>query len=186
MRIICPWVTLHPETKAALEADGQTPEYAYVGRSPEAYHDLLEQVWRRGNGFLVVEHDIVVTPGVLRQLWECACDWGGRAYSIGTAYDSYLGCAKFSDALVGGNPGVFDAVANLRPDGTPKRYWGRLDTRLKQVLENMGQTMHIHWPAVDHLNPDKGTPFVNCVQCGAAIPDEIVRLGPPMKCPRCG
>jgi len=186
MRVVVPYAKLYPETREALEADGVEAEYVDVGRDPTAYHWLLEQLWGKSHGFIVVEQDIVVRPGCVAELESCPEPWCGFAYSIGTTYGSFLGFVKFSDDLVAHHPGVFLGIASLRDDGTPRRYWGRLDTRLKQVLEDReGQRMHIHWPAVDHLNPDKGTPIVNCVRCGAAIPDVIVRQGPPMRCPRC-
>ena len=179
-----PYVTLYPETRAALEADGIAAEYVDVSGSPSAYHDALEAVWRGGVGFTVVEQDIVVWPGALKALWACEWDWCGYAYSIGTHYGSYLGCVRFSDELVAGFPGAFDAIAVLPPDGTPRRYWGRLDTRLKSVLETAGHEMHVHWPLVGHLNPDKPDPIINC-RCGRAVPYEIVRFGPPWRCGQC-
>jgi hypothetical protein len=186
VRVVVPYAVLAPETRAALEADGVVAEYVFVGADPTAYHGLVERLWSEGDGFLIVEQDIVVRPGSVAELADCPEPWCGFAYSIGTSYGSYLGCARFGRDLVLGHPGVFAAVANLRDDGTPRRYWGRLDTRMKAVLEDHeGQRMHVHWPALDHLNTDKGTPIVNCVQCGAAIPDEIVRQGPPVECPRC-
>lgn len=184
MRVICPWTDLRPETRAALEADGIEAEYVNVNGSQTAYHELLERTWREGRGFVIVEHDIVPWPGALRTLWDCSCDWGGYAYPTSTAWNAWLGCTKFSDALVVGVPALWDAIANLRYDGTNRKYWGRLDTRMKQVLEDsQGLRMHVHWPAVGH--PTKVPPIMNCA-CGKGIPDEVARLGPPWYCPACG
>lgn len=188
MRVVVPYSTLYPETRAALEADGIDAEYVYVGVGQDStYHDLVERLWAEGRGWINVEQDIVPWPGALRQLWDCPCEWGGFAYGLAMGYGAYLGCTKFSDSLVRERPGVVAAVAYLRDDGAPRRYWGRLDTRLKQVLEDQEQlTMHIHWPAVRHLNPSQRVPIFNCPRCGAAVPDERVQQGPPpYPCERC-
>jgi hypothetical protein len=178
MRLIVPYAALRPETRAALEADGREAEYVHVGGSPEAYHGLLESVWREGRGFILVEQDIVVWPGALAALEACPEPRCGMAYSLSTGYGSWLGCARFSDRLVADNPGVFQAIDALPFDGTPRRYWGRLDTRLDTVLaQQVGAPMHVHWPAVGHLNPAQQAPVLN-MRCGHPVPDEIVQWGP--------
>ena len=182
-----PYVTLYPETRAAREADGIAAEYVDVSGSPSAYHEHLERTWAEGAGFINIEQDIVVRPGLIRELVECREPWCGAPYAISTAIGSWLGCVRFSDELVGGYPGVWTAVDNLPPDGTPKRYWGRADTRLKRVLEEqVGLTMDLHWPAITHLNPAQQPPIFNCGRCGTALPWEVVRERPPWRCPRCG
>jgi hypothetical protein len=177
VRVIVPYARLYPETKAALEADGWTPEYVRVGHDPTAYHTLVEGAWRQGETFAIIEQDIVPWPGSLTDLRDCPQPWCGFAYSLSTGYGAYLGCTRFDGAMLRERSGVFDAIANLPPDGTPRRYWGRLDTRLKQVLEDGGLRMHVHWPAVGHLNPDQQPPIVNR-SCGHEVPDWVVRMGP--------
>ena len=194
MRVICAYSTNlagerapYPETREALEADGIEAEYVYVGGSPTAYHELLARVWAEGQGFVNVEQDIVVRPGLIRELEACPEAYCGAPYAISTTIGSWLGCVRFSDVLVTGWPSVFNAIDSLLPDGTPRKYWGRLDTRLKQVLEShLGLTMHLHWPAVEHLNPAQRPPIYTCSACGLALPWEVVREEPPWRCPRCG
>lgn len=187
MRVVVPYATLYPETKVALESDGYLPEYRYTGATQSAYHETLAELWRAGEAFTVVEQDIVVWPGALAVLEACPEPWCGFAYELSTGYGAYLGCTRFSQALLREHVGVFEGVDHLRPDGTPPRYWGRLDTRLKQVLETEGLRMHIHWPVVGHLNPSQQ--FIgafNCGRCGAAIPRETTDAGPaPYPCARC-
>lgn len=184
MRIIVPYATLFEETRSALDATGRAIEYVDVGHSPTAYHELLLNVWHAGEAFLVVEQDIVPWDGAIDELEECPSPWCGRGYNLGTHIGAYLGFTRFSDALVCDNPGVIDAIDRLAPDGTPRRYWGRLDTRLKQVLEDqLGLTVDLHWPAVEHLNPDKGRFVANCVRCGEPIPwATILKSPPPYTC----
>jgi hypothetical protein len=184
---VVPFAALWPETRAALEADGRQAEYVHVGHSQTAYHELLLSLWREGRGFAIVEQDIVVFPGALAEMEACPEPWCGRAYNLGTHLGSYLGCAKFSDTLVRDCPSVIDAIDRLPPDGTPRRYWGRLDSRLKQVLEDqLGLRQHIHWPAVEHLNPDKGRFVANCVRCGGPIPWSTILASPPPYPHDCG
>lgn len=179
MRVVVPYAVMFPGVREALSADGREPEYVWVGGSPEAYHGLLERLWAEGRGWLNVEQDIVVYPGALAAMEACPEPWCGTAYSLSTGYGSYLGCAKFSDALVADSPGVFEWIAQARPDGTPRRYWGRLDTRLATALhDRLGLSIHVHWPAVGHLNPSQQPPHVNRPGCGHRIPDEVVRQGP--------
>ena len=180
MRIVVPFAKLWDETKAALEADGRAAEYHYVGGSPTAYFELLQSVWAQGEAFTVIEQDIVPYVGAIAALEACSQPWCGFAYSMGGSMEAALGCTRFSDELVKDNPGVIDAIAQLPFDGiTDRRHWGRLDSRLAQVLhDQLGLTMCVHWPAVGHLNPDKEPLRANCVHCGEAIPWATIMAGP--------
>ena len=184
MRVVVPWAKEFPEVRAALEADGIEAEYFYVGGSPTAYHELFLELWHSGQGWINVEQDIIPYPGAIADLEQCSCKWGGKPYWLGSVFGAYLGLTKFSDELVRDNPGVMDALDTLRDDGTPRRYFGRLDSRLGQVLnDQVGIAIETHWPAVVHLNPDKQMHGgVNCVECGRAIPWRVLRLGPPWPC----
>ncbi len=186
-RVVVPYARLYPETKAALEAAGVAAEYVNVAGDPTAYHGLVERLWADGTGWVNVEQDIVVRPGVVEELWACERDWCGFAYGIHMGYGAYLGCTKFSARLCREHPGVVAALDQLPHDGTPRRYWGRLDTRLLQVLEqHEGLRIHTHWPAVGHLNPEQQVPIFNCPRCGGAIADSEVQKGPPpYRCPKC-
>lgn len=159
MRVVVPYVKLYAETRDALVEDGVLADYVSMAGDGTAYHGLLESLWADGDGFIIVEQDIVVRPGVIAELEACQRDWCGFTYALSSGYGAYLGCTKFSRRLLQDHPGVFSAIAALPFDGTPRRYWGRLDTRLKQVLEdNEGQRMHIHEPPVLHLNPVQQLP----------------------------
>ncbi len=182
-----PYARLYPETRAALDAAGVNAEYVNVAGDDYAYHALLSRMWSYGSGFINIEQDIVVRPDTVALLEACPEEWCGWAYPISAGYGSWLGCVKFSDSLVRDRPGAFDATVNLPYDGTPRRHWARIDTRLAVVLEqHEGLRMHVHWPAVGHLNPLQRPPIYNCTRCGAAIPDALVSAGPgPYACGRC-
>ncbi len=196
MRVVVPYAEsawegrpgVYPETRAALAADGQEPEYVDVGGSRTAYHDLLALLWADGRAFVVVEQDIVVRPGVVAELAACPRDWCGFAYSLSTGYYvGGLGCTRFAERLLRERPSVPAALDALPPDGLPRRWWQRLDTRLKSYLEGEGLSIHGHWPAVGHLNV--GQQFrgaANCSRCGAPVPRERLVAGPPpYDCERC-
>ncbi len=185
MRVIVPYATLWPETKAALEADGRQCEYIYVGGSPTAYHDLIAGVWAEGHAFTVIEQDIAPYPGAVAELEACLQPWCGHPYWIGTTFGTYLGCTRFSEEFVHANPGVMDECVAIADSATPPKYWGRVDTRLGQVLnDHYGLTVHNHYPAVDHLNPDKALRGgINCTECGEPIAwKAVMRTPPPWPC----
>ncbi len=155
-----------------------------MSASETAYHDLLARTWADGAGFVVIEHDIVVYPGAIRAMLDCPEPWCVTVYRCNSEYDGYLGCVRFSDALVRAEPDALDAAGRLTY-GPPPRYWGWVDNRLGQVLTDRGYRKHRHWPAVTHLRAYPQAVAWNC-RCGAAIPEEIVASGPPPHlCPAC-
>jgi len=188
VKVVVPYATLFPETKAALEADGVTAEYVDVGGSPTAYHELLLRVWFEGQGFTIVEQDIVPRPGCIAELEACPEPWCGFSYGISGGFIVALGLTRFSDALVRDHPTVMEALDSLPWDGTPRRYWGRLDTRIaQQLMDHERLKVHRHLPSVRHLNPSQQLPHYNCVTCGAEIPVEVMMLNgdPPYPCAAC-
>ena len=171
-----------PETRAALTADGRDPEYVRVGPGTDsAYFELLRAVWAKGESFIVVEHDLVPYPGAIAELEECDQPWCGKPYSLSTGVaGSCLGCTRFSAELLRAEPDAIEKTVILRQDVTARFHWSRLDSRLREVLEERGYFFHSHWPAIDHLNPNQvfhGA--VNCVQCGAPFSTETMMTMPP-------
>lgn len=63
-----------------------------------------QDVWRRGETFINVEHDVVPRVEVLREMWECPEDYCLTQYAYPWAgspvTDSPIGCAKFSDRFI--------------------------------------------------------------------------------------
>lgn len=192
MRVIVPYATdtrtgqlgPYPETRAALEAQGIEAEYVYTGKSPEDYHELLSGLWREGTGWINIEQDIVPWPGAIAELEACPEELCAFPYELSTGWGAWLGCTKFSTELIAREPGLFHGMAALPFDGTPKRYWGRLDTRMYEVLERAGRIRHLHWPAVEHLHESQK--FNGSFSCphGKAIPREVLMRQPwPYPCP---
>ncbi len=173
MKVVVPYATLYPETRAALEADGIEARYAFVGGSPEAYYWLVRELWESGKGWVNCEQDIVPWRGAVRALTECPEGWCSCPYELSTGLGAWLGFTKFEGSFTRDRLGAVAATDVLPPDGTPKRYWGRLDTRLVQVLEREGLKPHLHYPLVGHLNPAQQFNGVFNYSCGHEVPRDI-------------
>jgi hypothetical protein len=184
VRVVVAYAELYPETRAALEADGIKAEYEFTGSSQTAYFELMARLWKEQEAFTVIEQDIVVWPGAIAVLEACSEPLCGFAYELSTGWGSWLGCTRFSKQVIAAEPGLFQAIDALPFDGTPKRYWGRLDTRLFQVLEAGGWKKHVHWPSVRHLH--EAQRFVGAFHCphGRPIPRAVLERQPwPYPCP---
>lgn len=186
MEVVVPYATdvrtglqgPYPETKAALEAQGFEPWYVNTGGQPTDYYDLLKRLWHKGETFCIVEQDIVPWPGALGALEACPQGWCGFSYQLSSGYGAWLGCTRFRAEFVRARPGVPEAIAALPDHGTPARYWGRLDTRLAEVLEREGLKIHVHWPAVGHLNPAQQFFGAYNYPCGHSVPLEVMESQP--------
>lgn len=170
---------LRPETAAAAPS----AQFVDVAAADTAYWDLLASLWRAGETFILVEHDIVPPDGALDGLWACERDWCGLPYPVGDHFGIFNGCTKFGAALLERFP---LAVEQMR-----SHHWASLDSQLIAYLQRQDPTLapHIHWPAAQHLSHEYDTlsrVFANCGACGAALTWETLRLGPEATCPRCG
>lgn len=74
---------------------------------PQHYGRLVKHMWGIGNGFVLVEDDVVPWPGAINQMLECGEDW--CAFEFPRTQPTYeprsgwclgLGCVRFSHALV--------------------------------------------------------------------------------------
>lgn len=136
--------------RLALRQDGVEPLLHYM-TDEEEYYRLLSTLWREKEGFLVVEHDIVVWPGAIQQLIDCPEPWCAMPYysAVGWIEDG-LGCTKFGPSLLQQYP-----AALKEPFPTccshSKHYCG-LDRLIAHRLEKLGVLVHVHGPAVVNLN----------------------------------
>jgi hypothetical protein len=153
-----------PAVESALRLSGVRYAVETLGAADDAYWALLAGLWDEGEGFLVIEHDIVIRPTTIHELVECPEPWccapypymGGKGTIIG------LGCTKFSTELIAAVP---DALARagemtdlprapdypVRHDHPPK-HWCRLDSRLQRALVDSGSHPHFDHDPVEHLN----------------------------------
>lgn len=125
-----------------LEAQGVDYELADVSGSDEAYPDLLGSLWRHGEPFVVVEHDILPWPGAVHELIDCPEPLCGFPYVLGNRIGAYLGCTRISARVI---------AATQYP--WPHRSWAGLDLAIFAMVRSAGFGFHVHHPAVVHLNP---------------------------------
>lgn len=144
MKVVVPYVDLHPLTLAALQRYAPDADLADIGKAYDAFWRFLAQLWDEGEGFLLVEHDIEIHAEVIPQLEGCPESWcvfpfpgAGGALLYGS-----LGCTRFSTELIA-------KVPNLMKD-LCVRDWRRLDSEITPALERAGCTRHYHEPPVPH------------------------------------
>jgi len=136
--------------RLALRQDGIEFKLHYVDQD-ESYYDLLSGLWADQQGFIIVEHDIVVWPGAIGQLEECPEPWCLYPYyaSVGWCSDA-LGCTKFSAELLRQYP---DVLKEPFPTCcSHSKYWCGLDRLIAHRLKEYGVEPHVHSPAVVNLN----------------------------------
>lgn len=111
MKIIAPFTKIAPGVAEALDATGWPWEAISVAGDDEAYFRLYQRLWHEGEGFIGVEHDVIVAPGTLTELAECPEDWCAAPIPYLTDVRYGLGCVKFSDHLLEEFPDAIEQVA---------------------------------------------------------------------------
>jgi hypothetical protein len=111
------------------------------------YGEHLARLWREGEGFVLVEHDVVPWPGAVRGLAECSYGWCAHAYPWDDdGLVTSLGCVKFGYQVLQRFPALPDAWA-----GVP---WRDVDGHLLHALSRAYMvTVHEHLPPVAHARP---------------------------------
>lgn len=116
----------------------------------------MERLWRDGETFCLVEHDVVPTPLMLARLEACPEPWCSHCYADpGYPRLPMLGLCRFSRALLARRTEV--GVHVLRTDGHRTRTvgWRSLNETLVRHLTAHGEPWHRHRPDVLHLH-DRG------------------------------
>jgi|WetSurMetagenome_2_1015567.scaffolds.fasta_scaffold988389_1 hypothetical protein len=145
MRIIVPYANLESATRLAILGDGYKPELLELDAN-EGYWKLLLGLWLARKSFIIIEQDVVVFPGAIKDMADCKHSWCARPYMLNGKLRPALGCTKFTKEIIYKFPDLLEHI----PEG--KRHWSGLDTRLIKLLEDKGFKCHIHRPAVTHLN----------------------------------
>lgn len=161
MKVIAPFTSAaHPLAVRSLPA---WVERVDVSREVGSYWQLLDRLWREGETFLVVEHDIEITPEVVEDAKACAerwCVWpyvgpGGKPTDV---LEASLGCTRFSAQLLAEHPEALSYEIAERDGIVP---WRRLDVRVSDQLSRYHLAPHVHERHVLHHHVYKG----RCV-CG--------------------
>lgn len=130
----------------ALRAEGIEHERAELGDGLGYWH-LISRHWRKGEGFVLLEHDVVPWPGAVALLAECPEDWCVHEYPYSEPPELIwaLGAWKVSAA--------FTAAHSL-----PTRVrWDGLDHYARGVLRDDAGPPHVHRPPFAHARlKDRG------------------------------
>lgn len=153
MRVYVPVAKLLPGVEpvfAAIRAAGADPFDVCLVDDTD-YWCLLAELWSKGHGFAVVEHDVVIAPDTLDRFDACSNDWCAQRYEYFVGPYAGLGCMRFSAALIARNPDALRRVATMSDPTHPARHWCRLDAWLQQVLSAARETLCIHEGTLEHL-----------------------------------
>jgi len=148
VRVICPFVELRDETRAALEASGHDWEAVDVSASDTDYCALLSGLWERAETFAIVEQDIVIRPDTLDELEACSGEWCCFASPYFVGIYAGLGCVKFAGSLLARNPEAMRTVSRMSDATHPPGHWCRLDGWMQIVLRH--EPRHLHDTVLDH------------------------------------
>lgn len=141
-----PWAVSYPEAVYALLEEAPGALLVYVGLDDYDYGKLIKRLWS-GESFIIVEHDIIVPPGALRELEMCARPWCAFPYMETTVGQPVtgLGLTKLAGELHG------------IPLWDEPLIWQNVDAGVGPRLEAAGYTVHVHETVVRNLRTEKLT-----------------------------
>lgn len=155
MRVVVPFTALDPATVWSL-AEFQyalpgSPEVELVDLSDDpvrGYPALLKRLWREGETFCLIEHDIEIGPSTLYDFRACSYGYCAAPYPWRTDVGPALGCTRFRDSFIAKYPGAAKAIGEVGAS--------QLDVVfMRHVLaRDLGEQPHLHAPVVHH-NPAK-------------------------------
>lgn len=152
MRTIVPYTKIHTLTQKSLDDYAPEAELFFLGFTPDAYFELIKDLWAAGEGFLIIEHDIEIHESVVSDAANCKepwCVWPYYGHDPNLPFTQSLGCTRFSTELLQAQPDLMEVVGNIS-QGLPAKDWRRLDVTIAPTLNQRGYTQHIHSPQVLH------------------------------------
>lgn len=163
MRVIVPYANVAPYILRPETIERMTGIAEFIDTSQSgAYWDTIVRLWReqsqRGQGFCLVEHDMVPELQQLAELDNCTSDWCGIPFP-----ENYMngacGCCRYSAELVERLPDIPDAMEEialthlssehtkiLLADGhpMPHHHYSIVTGMLDRALNNEGVHCHAH------------------------------------------
>jgi hypothetical protein len=132
------WGPTRSPALSALRMEGLEVR-AHLCASPLDYGRLFTELWNAGKKFVIVEHDIVPSPGVVEALLGCPA---GKHCTH--QYPLHQGNLAISFGI-----GKYDPVAEAPADwaSTP---WRLLDGAVLPVVRQRCGPPHVHVPPVAH------------------------------------
>lgn len=145
MEVYVPAVDAGCPAASALSVEGVDFHLALM-LDDLGYGTLLSYLWKVGEGFIVVEHDVVPFPGAIDGLRECKEEWCVHKYPPAPKTLYYaLGCMKVSDSLI------------ERARDLPDRFnweeteWNQLDGKVYPAIMEQIKLPHVHEPPLAHV-----------------------------------
>jgi len=109
------------------------------------YAQHLADVWKRGDGFILIEDDIAPWPGAIKSLDDCQEPWCGFQYLwCGSKISGTIGCMKVSASLTQEHPDLWEAWVD--------KPWCFLDGSVFGAIKRVTESyyFHVHGPPVAH------------------------------------
>ncbi len=125
----------------ALEQEG-VEHSERVCRGDHGYGRLVAELWADGEGFVLVEHDVVPWVGAISQMEDCPGDWCGFRYAKCRSTVRALGLVKFSDDLVGAYPEL--------SRGWAREPWQTLESAVLRAVHSVVEVCK-HGPPAGHV-----------------------------------
>jgi len=148
-RIAVPFAKLAAETVVALH--GLEVTYAPM-TTDQSYWELLRDLWHEQKTFVIVEHDIVVTPDTIPELAACDHEWCAMAFPYrGEAKAWSLACTKFAASLMSRFPDLMEEVGGMADAKHAAGHWCRMDAWIWQALTLRGISRCEHQNTVGHV-----------------------------------
>jgi hypothetical protein len=174
VRVVVPFVpgSLRAETVAACEAQTSALELIDVSAEATSYWALVADLWGAQEPFVLIEHDIVISPGTLAAFERCPHPWCSAASDHFGGHDGWwdamLHCNRFKAEAMRGHPDLF---ASMPPWC---RHWLSLDAKSLPRLQRRIGPPHCHAELVNqHLRGDRETG-------GYPWPSEVDRWAEPL------
>lgn len=171
MRVVVPFTDLRPETYRAARdwVDG----CEFVGMEDDyAYGRLLRKLWREGEDFLLVEHDMNWTREQIARMDECEHGYCANPYPWTTTVGPALGFTRFSEDFIARYPDAVEIATRIPSNYGDPGHWKQLDVWLMAAVlrDYYHEQPHCHLPPVEHLNEEQallpihtGKPVVTAV-----------------------
>jgi hypothetical protein len=150
LRILCCYTTLAPRTRHTLPSG---TEMVCTAGDPYAYSAEIRSRWDGSASLVIIEHDIVIHPGVISGFAACRSPWCAFPYQP-YAYSArgMLGCARFTPAAQQAvTPAQIAAAPGDCPEHGPRTgCWHQIADQVTAALETAGIAVCEHHPLVDH------------------------------------
>lgn len=155
MKIVLPFTKIKPGVREALEETGWPWEEVDVSGDDDAYFRLFQRLWHEGEGWVNVEHDVLVRPDTLAELADCPHDWCAAPIPYLSNRRYGLGCVKFSDRLLEEFPDAIEQVAISAIVDVQSRTCWHCQAGDKRYCKDRHPTLSIEPIQLDKVHPPR-------------------------------